>query len=151
VSAVHALRPVFPGREAWITGGFGLVHGLAFGSLLATTGAHGATLAATLLGFNLGIEVMQCGLVLAFLPVLGLWVRAGGYRWLRRGGATFALLAATCWSLERGLGTGNPMASWLDAIPSHAPQIWAVRAVAGAVLTVGRRLPERLSPWRRIA
>jgi hypothetical protein len=28
VSAVHAFRPIFPGREAWIAAFFGLVHGL---------------------------------------------------------------------------------------------------------------------------
>ena len=35
VSAVHALVPIFRGREVFIAGGFGLVHGLAFAATLA--------------------------------------------------------------------------------------------------------------------
>src|SRR6202000_2245276 len=34
VSAVHALRPLFPGKEPWIAAFFGLIHGLAFASTL---------------------------------------------------------------------------------------------------------------------
>ena len=34
VSAVHALVPIFRGREVFIAGGFGLVHGLAFAATL---------------------------------------------------------------------------------------------------------------------
>src|SRR6201999_1656522 len=34
VSAIHAMRPLFPGREALIAASFGLVHGLAFASAL---------------------------------------------------------------------------------------------------------------------
>ena len=34
VSAVHALVPIFRGREVFIAGGFGLVHGLAFATTL---------------------------------------------------------------------------------------------------------------------
>ena len=38
VSAVHALRPLFPGREAAIAAFFGLVHGLAFAATLGELG-----------------------------------------------------------------------------------------------------------------
>ncbi len=38
VSAAHALRPLFPGREAVIAGCFGLVHGMAFAGTLAELG-----------------------------------------------------------------------------------------------------------------
>ena len=34
IAAVHAIRPIFPGREALIAGVFGLVHGLAFSATL---------------------------------------------------------------------------------------------------------------------
>jgi hydrogenase/urease accessory protein HupE len=34
-AAVHAIRPIFPGREARIVAGFGLVHGLAFSVTLS--------------------------------------------------------------------------------------------------------------------
>src|SRR5580704_10928153 len=38
VSAAHALRPLFPGREAAIAAFFGLIHGLAFATTLAELG-----------------------------------------------------------------------------------------------------------------
>ena len=38
VSALHALRPIFPGREAWVAAFFGLIHGLAFATTLAELG-----------------------------------------------------------------------------------------------------------------
>ncbi|MFD8819554.1 HupE/UreJ family protein [Streptomyces sp. NPDC059627] len=49
VGAVHAIRPLFPGREAVVAGVFGLGHGPAFSLTLA--------------GFNPGIECMQLVLV----------------------------------------------------------------------------------------
>jgi hypothetical protein len=38
VSAIHALRPMFPGKEARIATFFGLIHGLAFASRLGALG-----------------------------------------------------------------------------------------------------------------
>jgi len=38
VSATHALRQLFPGREAAIAALFGLIHGLAFATTLADLG-----------------------------------------------------------------------------------------------------------------
>ena len=59
VSAGHAVRPLFPGREAWVAAGFGLVHGLAFASTLANLHLEAGPMALSILGFNLGIELMQ--------------------------------------------------------------------------------------------
>lgn len=59
VAALHALRPLAPGGEARIAFGFGLVHGLAFATLLGDLGLSGVALVSSLLGFNLGIEATQ--------------------------------------------------------------------------------------------
>src|SRR4029077_8358012 len=50
VSAIHALVPIFRGREVFIAGGFGLVHGLAFASTLTDFGLDPWTLASSVLG-----------------------------------------------------------------------------------------------------
>ena len=55
VSAVHALRPIFPGKEAWIAAFFGLIHGLAFASTLDRLGLARWDRVAGILSFNLGI------------------------------------------------------------------------------------------------
>ena len=59
VSAVHALVPIFRGREVFIAGGFGLVHGLAFAATLTEFGFDPLTMASSVLAFNLGIEAVQ--------------------------------------------------------------------------------------------
>jgi hypothetical protein len=35
VSAIHAMRPIFPGKKTFIAAGFGLIHGLAFATVLS--------------------------------------------------------------------------------------------------------------------
>jgi len=71
VSAVHALRPLFPGREARIAAFFGLIHGLAFASTLGELGLGRWERLAGILAFNLGIETMQLVVVAATLPSFG--------------------------------------------------------------------------------
>ena len=97
VSAVHAIRPWFAGWEPWVAGGFGLVHGLAFASSIAGFGFSPWHMAMTILGFNLGIELMQLVIVLMIVPALILLSRERIYVPLRIAGATLAALAAVIW------------------------------------------------------
>lgn len=59
---------------------FGLIHGFGFAGFLMDTGIRGTSLVAPLLGFNIGVEVGQLGLLIAFV-VIG---KAVGERWLSR-------------------------------------------------------------------
>ena len=61
-----------PGPRAFVAAGFGLVHGLAFATVLAGQGFDAWALASSILGFNLGIEVMQAAVVVLVLPWLTL-------------------------------------------------------------------------------
>jgi len=101
VSAIHAIRPLFPGREAAIAAFFGLIHGLAFASALRDLGFSGWYRLVSLFGFNLGIETMQLIVVAAILPSLLLLTRTPAYSILRTGGALFAGLASAGWIIER--------------------------------------------------
>lgn len=94
VSAVQAVHPLFSGREHLMAAGFGLVHGLAFATVLAGMGFDSGALAMSILGFNLGIEAMQAAVVLLVLPWLLLWSRAPGFTVLRIGGAAVGGAAA---------------------------------------------------------
>ena len=49
---------------------FGLVHGMAFSTTLSSLNLSGSQLALSLLGFNVGIEMMQLVVVLLVLPPL---------------------------------------------------------------------------------
>ncbi|WP_224364329.1 HupE/UreJ family protein [Hyalangium versicolor] len=122
VSAVHSVRPIFPGREPWVSAAFGLVHGLAFATVLADLGFDSWALASSILGFNLGIEAMQAAVVMLVLPWLLLWSRAPGFTVLRITGATVAGAAACGWVLERALGVSSPLGPWIESTAAHG---WA--------------------------
>ncbi len=104
VSAVHAVRPIFPGKEAGVAAFFGLIHGLAFASTLRDVGLGGWALVAGVLGFNLGIETMQMIVVVATMPSLVLLSRTRIYGGVRVCGAALAGVAALGWIAERTLG-----------------------------------------------
>jgi hypothetical protein len=101
VSAIHAIRPWFAGKESWIAGGFGLIHGLAFATSIGEFGFSPWHMVMTVLAFNLGIEVMQLGVVIAVIPILFLLVRTPVYSRLRVVGASLAGMAAVFWIFER--------------------------------------------------
>lgn len=101
VSAVHALRPLFPGKETWIAAFFGLIHGLAFASTLDRLGLSRWDRIAGILSFNLGIETMQLLVVAMVLPSLLLMSRTAAYSVFRIVGAAFACIASAMWIVER--------------------------------------------------
>ena len=129
VAALHAIRPLFPGREALVAGGFGLIHGLAFSEVLRELDLTGNQLASALLGFNLGIEAMQLAVVALVLPPLILLARAGRYHRLRVVAALATAVAAVGW-LGARLGLDNPVADVADQLG-----VIALPAVAGLWLT----------------
>lgn len=100
LGAVHAARPLYAGREAAVAASLGLVHGLGFASVLGRTGLPRSELAVPLVGFNLGIEMVQVGLVVASLPVWWLVARRKG---LRIGVAAVVAVVASGWVVSRSL------------------------------------------------
>ncbi|NKJ44526.1 HupE/UreJ family protein [Novosphingobium sp. SG720] len=101
ISAAHALVPLFPRREAWIAGGFGLVHGMAFATAIRDLGlSTGQTVAATL-AFNLGIELAQLGIVAIALPTLLLLRPTAAGPWVRHALGAGALVLALVWMAQR--------------------------------------------------
>jgi hypothetical protein len=146
VAAVHAVRPLFPGREAVVAGLFGLVHGMAFSVTLSQLDLSGRELALSLLGFNVGIELMQMAVVVLVLPPLVAMARSASYPTLRVGAAMFTLVAALGWLLDR-LGAPNPVAAGADRLVDFGP--WLVAALWAATvasLVRQRRHHREVSP-----
>ncbi len=139
VSAIHAWRPVFRGREAWIAAGFGLVHGLSFATVIASAGIDVWQKASAVLAFNLGIEAMQLIVVIMVVPWLILLARADLYRGLRLAGAGLAAVASIAWVLERVSGHPNPVSTLVSGLLNHAPWGIGLLAVTAIVVTVWRR------------
>jgi hydrogenase/urease accessory protein HupE len=101
VSALHAIRPIFPRREALIGAFFGLIHGLAFATALSDLGFGQWYRFVSILGFNLGIEAMQLAVVAAILPLLLLVSRTRAYSAIRIAATLFAVFTAMGWTIER--------------------------------------------------
>lgn len=141
VSAVHAIRPLFAGRELWIAAGFGLVHGLAFATALADLGYGGVTMLASLVAFNLGIEVMQIAVIAATMPWLLMLRDTRLYTLLRGSLAVFAGVMAIGWILERAWDVPNLVAPAADALFAHAGLVLA--ALAGIALVRAVQLVRR--------
>ena len=81
---------------------FGLVHGFGFASALADAGFARESLALGLLGFNLGVELGQLGVVAVLLPLLWVARRAGAYRRALMPAVSLLLvLAGIGWFVER--------------------------------------------------
>ena len=120
VSAVHAWRPMFPGKEAWIAAFFGLIHGLAFAATLDRLGLRRWDRVAGILSFNLGIEAMQMLVVAAILPSLILLSRTSAYPAFRICGAGFAGVASVGWIFERLFDIATPVDAIVNAFARHS-------------------------------
>jgi len=132
VSAVHAIRPIFPGWEAWVAAAFGLIHGLAFAGALANLQLDGLHLGLSILGFNIGIELMQLTVILITVPWLLLLSRTTIYTGLRIGGAVLSGIAAGAWMTERASEQVNPVSGLLQRGAPYAP--WLVGMLAAIAL-----------------
>nr|WP_297349625.1 HupE/UreJ family protein [uncultured Glaciecola sp.] len=81
---------------------FGLIHGMGFAGALSEFGFTKEHQLLSVLGFNLGVEIGQLGLLVVLLPIL-LWLRKSNYyKWY--GMQLFSLLVgglAIYWILER--------------------------------------------------
>lgn len=143
ISAIHALRPIFPGREFVVAGAFGLVHGLAFATVISELGLDRWGMALGILAFNTGIEAMQLAVVLAVLPWLLLLSTTRAYPAFRVLGACFAAVAAAGWMADRALGWANPIDPVVDALASHALWIVTLLAVAAVIARAAQAVSRR--------
>jgi len=101
-AALNNVRP-WVDNARWIAAfGFGLLHGFGFAGALADLGLPTVSLALSLAGFNIGVELGQLAIVALFLP-LAFAIRATrAYRRLALAGGSLAIAAlASVWFFER--------------------------------------------------
>jgi hypothetical protein len=101
-AALNNLRP-WVENARWIAAfGFGLLHGFGFAGALADLGLPTGSLALSLAGFNIGVELGQLAIVTLFLP-LAFAIRATwAYRRVALAGGSLAIAAlASVWFVER--------------------------------------------------
>lgn len=143
LTAAHALRPLFPGRESVVAAGFGLIHGLAFATSLAGIGVDRPSLVIGVLGFNLGVETMQLAIVALTVPCLLVLARHRAYRALRLLVAAFAGVAAVGWILDRTGALHSPIPPLVERAASSATWLLAALAAMAVALELARHLRGR--------
>lgn len=108
LAALNNLRGTIDKRR-WLDGrlwlmafAFGLIHGFGFASVLADLGLPQGALVLALVGFNVGVELGQLAIVVAFLP-LAFWLRATRfYRvGVLIGGSMVVAFLASWWFFQR--------------------------------------------------
>lgn len=132
ISAVHAFRPVFSGNEAVVAAGFGLIHGMAFAGTLVNLNLDMYHLGLTILGFNLGIEMMQLLVIAAIFPWLIVLSKSQFYSMIRLTGAGFSGIAAAGWMTERITQHSNLITVLTERTMVHAP--WVVLFLAASAI-----------------
>ncbi|XEC94004.1 HupE/UreJ family protein [Paenibacillus tarimensis] len=136
VSAIHALRPLFPGREATVAFGFGLVHGMAFASLIIDIGISAWQFVAAILGFNIGIEIMQLAVIVVSVPWLIILSVTRLFPFVRIAGACLAIIASGAWISERVTESSNPIAAAIDALTPYAAWLIVMLALTAIAAMV---------------
>ncbi len=102
VTAANNLFPVLKLPGWLIAFVFGLIHGFGFANVLIDLGLSSVTLALSLFGFNLGVELGQMAIVIAFLPVAYLLRGTKFYEWvILKAGSVLIAIVAAIWLLER--------------------------------------------------
>ncbi|WP_332859965.1 HupE/UreJ family protein [Janthinobacterium svalbardensis] len=101
LAALNNLLPLFRGKRPVAAFAFGLIHGFGFASVLRDLGLPQGSLLASLLGFNVGVEIGQLAIVAAFLPVAWLLRKTWLYRQVLTVGSLAIALVACVWLVER--------------------------------------------------
>jgi hypothetical protein len=101
VSAVQVIHPILIKVELWIAGSFGLIHGLAFSSTVSEFGVHSTQLILSILGFNLGIELIQFLVILVSIPIIFLIIKSSTYIIVKNICGIFGIILSSFWIYER--------------------------------------------------
>lgn len=108
-AALNNLKGTIEKRRWVMAFVFGLVHGFGFASVLADLGLPQDALVLALVGFNLGVELGQMAIVVAFVPI-AFWLRATLF--YRRGvltvGSVLVALIAGWWFIQRAFDIQSP-------------------------------------------
>ena len=129
VTAIHAIKPIFPNKEIYVAAGFGLIHGLAFASVLSNLNLDVERMVLSVLGFNLGIECMQLYIVLLTFPWLLILSNYPTYKWVRIFGGMVGGIASIAWIVERISTHSNAVSILVQYTADHGKYLLLILAL----------------------
>ena len=121
VSAIHAMTPLFYGKEIFIALGFGFIHGLAFSQTLQNLHLESMNLALSVLGFNLGIEAMQLAVIAMTIPWFIIMSQTPYFRIVKNIFAGLVSVAAMGWIGQRVTAHSNVVSEATDKLLLFSP------------------------------
>jgi hypothetical protein len=139
ISAIHAIYPLFPGKEVYVAAGFGLIHGLAFASILVNLNLDTSAMVLSILGFNIGIELMQLFVIGSTVPWIILLSQSSAYKYLRILLAVLAGIAAVAWISERITGNSNWITVFILKSTQYASCLIGMLAIISLIINIGQR------------
>jgi hypothetical protein len=102
LAALNNLVAIVTGKRAALAFTFGLIHGFGFASVLTDLGLQESSKLWGLLGFNLGVEIGQLALVIAFLPLAYKFSRYSLYKPVVMKTCSLSIVGlASIWLVER--------------------------------------------------
>ena len=128
VTAIHAIRPMFYGREIYVALGFGFIHGLAFSQTLQNLHLAKDQLVLSLFGFNLGIECMQIVVIMIVIPWFILMSQSVYFKYIKNILAVLVSIAALGWIAERITEMPNVVSQTVDNLFTN--HLWFVLSLA---------------------
>lgn len=128
ITAIHAIKPIFPNKEIYVASSFGLIHGLAFATILTNLNLDTNKLIVSLLGFNIGIEMMQLFVIVLVMPWLLILSTYRIYKWIRIFGGIFTGIVSMAWAIERYTGKSNSISTYLENTSTYS--LWFVVGLA---------------------
>ncbi len=104
LAGLHMLFPLQHDRRWLFVFLFGLIHGFGFASVLSDLSLPTQAFWASIVGFNIGVEIGQLVIVLILLPVFYGLRRSRQYQqWLMPSGAVMMMMMGSVWAIERSL------------------------------------------------
>lgn len=124
ISGIHAIKPIFYKYENSIAIGFGFIHGLAFSLTLKNLSLSTGHLLLSVLGFNLGIELMQIVVILLIIPSFLLLSRTKHFSWIKNALAVLVIIISIGWIIQRINNQDNVLSTTTELVFAHS--IWLI-------------------------
>lgn len=150
LTAVHAIRPVFPKKEVHVAVAFGLVHGLGFSGAIADLNLEGERLFYSTLGFSFGVEVMLLFIILCIVPWLVLLSKSPIHSVIRVGAGMFAIVASVAWIVTRIADRPNVISEYAETILSDGKWLIAALVFLAILNEVYQQFREKKASSERI-